>query len=156
MRGGKAFTPPRLNRGLGDLADHRSLCRASRRARLLCLRLSAGELQHRRLVRPDPGPGRNRGRLRQGGAARTFELSPECIGDIVVVPVKDKVIGSITSQHEFSGLNEPRRSHGGIAELVIPLIVNRKLSAYDGAGLWKFDAFFIACNHLARTRAAAE
>lgn len=83
-------------------------------------------------------------------AAEIFELPPECIGDIVVVTGKSKVIGTTETDHDLSGLTDPLRSHGGITEQNIPFITNRKLNqpdlGVDLANLRNFDAFFIACN----------
>ncbi|MBT6093870.1 MAG: phosphonoacetate hydrolase [Rhodospirillaceae bacterium] len=93
-------------------------------------------------------------------AAREFELPPECIGDIVVISEKHKVIGTTEAEHDLSGLNEPLRSHGGATEQNIPLIVNRKLnrenSDLDFDGLRNFDAFYVACNYSAWLTQAAE
>ena len=43
------------------------------------------------------------------------------------------------------GLNEPLRSHGGLTEQTIPVIVNRKTQNLPKP-LRNFDAFFIGCN----------
>jgi phosphonoacetate hydrolase len=85
--------------------------------------------------------------VRAEGCAR-FELPPDRMGDLIVIsggPKGSKVIGSSRSKHDLSGLNEPLRSHGGLTEQTIPIIVNRKTHELP-ANLRNFDAFFIGCN----------
>jgi phosphonoacetate hydrolase len=88
---------------------------------------------------------------------RRFELPEDRMGDIVVVsggPSFTKVIGTSRSKHDLSGLKEPLRSHGGLSEQEIPIIVNRKTVGLTGQ-LRNFDAFAIGCNHIARAEVAA-
>ena len=81
-------------------------------------------------------------------AARRFELPPDRIGDIVCVSGRFTVIGTSVSRHDLSGLDAPLRSHGGISEQHVPLIVNRKLPGLDPHHrLRNFDAFDLALNH---------
>lgn len=79
---------------------------------------------------------------------RIFELPEDRLGDIIVVSRDTKVIGTTAARHDLSGLKEPLRSHGGLTEQVIPIILNRKGVNLD-ANLRNFDAFFIGCNHVA-------
>ena len=79
------------------------------------------------------------------------------MGDIVVIsggPKFTRVIGSSRSKHDLSGLKEPLRSHGGLSEQEIPIIVNRKTTGLTGQ-LRNFDAFAIGCNHIANAAVAA-
>ena len=81
------------------------------------------------------------------GCAR-FELPEDRMGDIIVVSggsTGSKVIGTSRAKHDLSGLNEPLRSHGGLTEQTIPVIVNRKTQNLPNP-LRNFDAFFIGCN----------
>jgi phosphonoacetate hydrolase len=81
------------------------------------------------------------------GCAR-FELPEDRMGDIIVVSggsTGSKVIGTSRAKHDLSGLNEPLRSHGGLTEQTIPVIVNRKTQNLPKP-LRNFDAFFIGCN----------
>jgi phosphonoacetate hydrolase len=78
-------------------------------------------------------------------AAQRFELPADRIGDIVVVSTRHKVIGTSASRHDLSGLTEPLRSHGGISEQRVPLMVNRKITLPQGR-LRNFDAFDLALN----------
>jgi phosphonoacetate hydrolase len=84
---------------------------------------------------------------RAQGCAR-FELPDDRMGDIIVVSggaTGSKVIGSSRARHDLSGLNEPLRSHGGLTEQTVPVIVNRKVQNLPKP-LRNFDAFFIGCN----------
>ncbi len=81
-------------------------------------------------------------------AAERFELPADRIGDIVCVSERFTVIGTSASKHDLSGLDAPLRSHGGISEQRVPLIVNRKLPGLDHARrLRNFDAFDLALNY---------
>lgn len=84
---------------------------------------------------------------RAKGCAR-FELPEDRMGDIIVVSgggTGSKVIGTSRARHDLSGLNGPLRSHGGLTEQTIPVIVNRKTQNLP-KNLRNFDAFFIGCN----------
>jgi len=81
-------------------------------------------------------------------AAERFELPPERIGDLVVVSGKHVVIGTSKSRHDLSGLKEPLRSHGGISEQKVPLLINRRLNGVPAdRRLRNFDVFDLALNH---------
>ncbi|MAP11161.1 MAG: phosphonoacetate hydrolase [Gammaproteobacteria bacterium] len=82
-------------------------------------------------------------------AASDFELPPERLGDIVVVSEKHVTLGTSAADHDLSGLDAPLRSHGGISEQKVPLVLNRRLSGVDTtARLRNFDAFHLALNHI--------
>lgn len=84
---------------------------------------------------------------RTEGCAR-FELPEDRMGDIIVVSggkTGSKVIGTSRAKHDLSGLNEPLRSHGGLTEQTVPVIVNRKVRDLP-TPLRNFDAFYIGCN----------
>jgi phosphonoacetate hydrolase len=94
---------------------------------------------------------------RKDGSAR-FELPEDRMGDVIVIsggPKASKVIGSSRGKHDLSGLTEPLRSHGGLSEQDVPVIVNRRLSGLSGP-IRNFDAFAIGCNHIVEAAAAAE
>jgi phosphonoacetate hydrolase len=80
-------------------------------------------------------------------ACARFELPPDRVGDIVVTATVHKVLGTSRDRHDLSGLTEPLRSHGGITEETVPLIVNRPVSLPEGRRLRNFDVFDIALNH---------
>jgi phosphonoacetate hydrolase len=84
---------------------------------------------------------------RQVACAR-FELPPDRIGDIVVISSQHTVLGTSRSRHDLSGLDQPLRSHGGVTEERVPMIVNRKTAFPLERTLRNFDAFDIALNHI--------
>ena len=80
-------------------------------------------------------------------AAKRFELPPDRIGDLVVVSERSTVIGTSVSRHDLSALDVPLRSHGGVSEQRVPLILNRRIENIDPARHWRnFDAFDLALN----------
>lgn len=86
--------------------------------------------------------------LDREAAAQRFELPADRIGDIVCVSERFTVIGTSAEKHDLSGLDAPLRSHGGISEQRVPLILNRKLNGFDTTRrLRNFDAFDLALNH---------
>ena len=81
-------------------------------------------------------------------AAERFELPADRIGDLVVVSERFTVIGTSAARHDLSALEVPLRSHGGMSEQRVPLIVNRKLPGLDLARSFRnFDAFDLALNY---------
>ncbi len=85
--------------------------------------------------------------LPRGEACARFELPEDRMGDIVVVSTKHKVLGTSRSRHDLTGLTEPLRSHGGVSEQKVPLVVNRKADLPAGR-LRNFDVFDVALNHV--------
>jgi len=80
-------------------------------------------------------------------AAHRFELPADRIGDLVVVGERDTVLGTARSRHDLSQLELPLRSHGGLTEQRVPLVVNRPLPGLDANRRWRnFDAFDLALN----------
>ena len=81
-------------------------------------------------------------------AAEHFELPADRIGDIVVVSERSTVIGTAAARHDLSALDAPLRSHGGVSEQRVPLILNRPIAGLDPQRRWRnFDAFDLALNH---------
>lgn len=81
-------------------------------------------------------------------AARRFELPADRIGDIVAVSERNVVLGTSRSRHDLSQLELPLRSHGGISEQRVPLVVNRRIEGLDPLRRWRnFDAFELVLNH---------
>ncbi len=86
--------------------------------------------------------------LPRNAAAQRFELPADRIGDIVCVAERSTVIGTSAARHDLSALTVPLRSHGGLSEQRVPLIVNRPLPTLEGTRqLRNFDAFDLALNH---------
>ena len=85
--------------------------------------------------------------LTRAAAAERFELPPDRIGDVVVISRKDSVIGTSAGRHDLSGLDVPLRSHGGLSEQKVPLLVNRKVAEQPATRRWRnFDAFDLGLN----------
>ncbi|MGB7302302.1 MAG: phosphonoacetate hydrolase [Burkholderiaceae bacterium] len=80
-------------------------------------------------------------------ASERFELPPERIGDLVVVSTINTVLGSAKSRHDLSGLEVPLRSHGGVSEQAVPLIINRRLTGLPSRQWRNFDAFDLGLNY---------
>ncbi len=75
-------------------------------------------------------------------AAAHFELPPDRLGDLVVVSIRSVVLGSAAARHDLSGLDVPLRSHGGVSEQRVPLILNRRIADLEAGRRWRnFDAF---------------
>ena len=86
--------------------------------------------------------------LTRAEAAAAFELPADRIGDLVVVAERSTVIGTAASRHDLSALEVPLRSHGGVSEQRVPLIINRAISGLDPNRRWRnFDAFDLVLNH---------
>jgi phosphonoacetate hydrolase len=80
-------------------------------------------------------------------AASRFELPADRIGDLVVVSERSFVLGTSVSRHDLSQLELPLRSHGGLSEQRVPLIINRRIEGLDQLRRWRnFDAFDLALN----------
>ena len=85
----------------------------------------------------------------RGEAAAFFELPADRIGDLIVISGRSTVIGTSASRHDLSLLDAPLRSHGGVSEQRVPLIVNRLPVGIDQHRRWRnFDAFDLALNHV--------
>ena len=85
--------------------------------------------------------------LTRAEAAARFELPPDRIGDLVVVSRRDTVVGTSRNRHDLSGLDVPLRSHGGMSEQKVPLLVNRGVPPQRDARRWRnFDAFDLGLN----------
>jgi phosphonoacetate hydrolase len=81
-------------------------------------------------------------------AALEYELPADRIGDLVVVSERFVVLGTSAAKHDLSGLDVPLRSHGGVSEQRVPLIVNRPLKGLDNNRRFRnFDAFDLALNY---------
>jgi len=89
-------------------------------------------------------------------ACERFELPEERLGDIVIVSTRHKVLGTSASNHDLSGLDVPLRSHGGISEQTVPLILSHPVNANAALPdrLRNFDAFDLVLNHVDATSVA--
>jgi phosphonoacetate hydrolase len=82
-------------------------------------------------------------------ACRRFELPEDCIGDVVVVSERHTVLGTAAARHDLSGLDAPLRSHGGLSEQRVPVVLNRRTRLDARARVRNFDAFDLALNRIA-------
>ena len=79
-----------------------------------------------------------------------FQLANDRMGDLILVSEQDTVIGTTADKHDLSGLEVPLRSHGGVTEQTVPLIVSQPVSGLDDSKqLRNFDIFNVALNHTA-------
>jgi len=77
-----------------------------------------------------------------------FGLAYDRMGDLILVSTINTVIGTTADRHDLSGLDVPLRSHGGVTEQTVPLIVSQPVSGLDAAHtLRNFDIFNVALNH---------
>jgi len=87
--------------------------------------------------------------LGREAACRRFELPPDRVGDLVAVSGRHVVIGTSEARHDLSGLDAPLRSHGGISEQRVPLLLNRPTPGVPAdQRLRNFDVFDLALNHV--------
>ena len=86
----------------------------------------------------------------QVGSVTTTLLRMPFLFDWTKLPAgltKHKVLGTSRSRHDVTGLTEPLRSHGGVSEQKVPLVVNRRADLPAGR-LRNFDVFDVALNHV--------
>ena len=85
-------------------------------------------------------------------AAERYRLPADRIGDVVLLADAATVMGRYPQWHDLSGLDAPLRSHGGLGELQVPFLINRRLPRPplldepfgQPAYLHNYDAFWIA------------
>jgi len=96
-------------------------------------------------------------------AARSFSLPADRIGDVVVLGTEGTAVGRYAAWHDLSGLDAPLRSHGGLGELQIPFIINRRLPRPEQlieeygqpAYVHNYDAFWVATSLLTQHAAVS-
>lgn len=81
-------------------------------------------------------------------AAAMYEMPLDREGDIVLVSAKDAVLGSRREEHALDTVMDHRlRSHGGLSEQEIPLLMSLPIANTPGGHDWRnFDVFDIALN----------
>ncbi|MBM3524825.1 MAG: phosphonoacetate hydrolase [Alphaproteobacteria bacterium] len=92
--------------------------------------------------------------LDRKSACARYELPEDRMGDIVVVSSRHKVLGTSRARHDLSGLKEPLRSHGGVSEQRVPLMLNRRVALEPGRRYRNFDIFDLALNRVQERIAA--
>ena len=94
--------------------------------------------------------------LDKKAACRAFDLPPDREGDVVVVAGANVCVGASEKDHDLSGLAGHRlRTHGGVSEAKVPIIINAPLNAdyrlRGGAAILKsWQLFDFALNGTAR------
>jgi phosphonoacetate hydrolase len=86
--------------------------------------------------------------LEREAAAIAFELPGDRIGDLVVLADAGTVLGRSRETHDLSALHGPLRSHGGLHERTVPLIVCAPVmpGALEGAPLYNRDLHEVLLN----------
>jgi phosphonoacetate hydrolase len=84
-------------------------------------------------------------------AADAFELPADRIGDLIVLADAETVIGKSSAAHDLSALHGTLRSHGGLHERQVPIIVTHRLreDALLGRDLRNRDLHDLLLNQLA-------
>jgi phosphonoacetate hydrolase len=67
------------------------------------------------------------GVLDRSAAAESFELPADRIGDLIVLADGETVLGKSPDAHDLTALRGALRSHGGLHERVVPMIVCERL-----------------------------
>jgi phosphonoacetate hydrolase len=86
--------------------------------------------------------------LEREAACRRFELPPDRMGDLVVISTRHVVLGTAAARHDLSGLDAPLRSHGGLSEQRVPLLVNRRTTGGPVGRRRNFDIFDVVLNQV--------
>jgi phosphonoacetate hydrolase len=88
------------------------------------------------------------GVLDRAAAARAFELPLDRIGDLVVLSDAETALGGEEARHDLSALRGPLRSHGGLHEQDVPLVLCQPVAAdrAERDGLRNADLFDLLLN----------
>lgn len=91
------------------------------------------------------------GVLDRSAAADSFDLPADRIGDLVVLADARTVLGKSREAHDLSALDGALRSHGGLHERTVPIIVCERLAPEGIAGceLYNRDLHSLLLNHVA-------
>ncbi|MGZ4245791.1 MAG: phosphonoacetate hydrolase, partial [Solirubrobacteraceae bacterium] len=74
------------------------------------------------------------GVLDRAAAAASFDLPADRIGDLIVLADRRTVLGRSREAHDLSQLRGTLRSHGGLHERIVPLVILAPLPAGALAG----------------------
>lgn len=87
--------------------------------------------------------------LSRADGCQRFELPEDRLGDVLVVSAPHKVLGTSAERHDLSELRQPLRSHGGISEQRVPLLLNRPTPTLAAERpLRNYDIFDVALNYV--------
>jgi phosphonoacetate hydrolase len=78
-------------------------------------------------------------------AAAELELPADRIGDLYVLAASDAVLGRTLSDHDLSQLHGTLRSHGGMHETMVPMLVSEPIDS-PPEECRNFDIFQLTCN----------
>jgi phosphonoacetate hydrolase len=85
--------------------------------------------------------------LEQREACRLFDLPTDRTGDVVVCADRHTVLGTRSDEHDLSAMTHSLRSHGGLAERLVPILFNRPISRQRPVwNLRNYDAFWLGLN----------
>jgi phosphonoacetate hydrolase len=89
--------------------------------------------------------------LDRDAAADAFDLPADRIGDLVVLADRSTVLGKSAAAHDLSQLHGTLRSHGGLHERRVPIIISHALcaGALDGRDLRNRDLHDLLLNQIA-------
>jgi phosphonoacetate hydrolase len=89
--------------------------------------------------------------LDQNAAADAFDLPADRIGDLIVLADRSTVLGKSAAAHDLSQLHGTLRSHGGLHERRVPIIISHPLrpGALEGRDLRNRDLHDLLLNQLA-------
>jgi phosphonoacetate hydrolase len=94
--------------------------------------------------------------LSREDVCRLYELPPDREGDVAVISRADVCIGGAEAEHDLAGLKGHRlRTHGGVSEARVPIIINRPLNdeyrlKVVGGMLKSYQVFDYALNGVAQ------
>ncbi len=90
--------------------------------------------------------------LSREDVCRLYDLPPDREGDVAVISRADVCIGGAEKEHDLAGLKGHRlRTHGGVSEAKVPVIINRPLNDQyrlrtAGGPLKSYEIFDYALN----------
>ena len=93
--------------------------------------------------------------LSREDVCRLYDLPPDREGDVAVISRADVCIGGAEKEHDLAGLKGHRlRTHGGVSEAKVPVIINRPLNdeyrlRTAGGPLKSYQIFDFALNGVA-------
>jgi phosphonoacetate hydrolase len=89
--------------------------------------------------------------LDRSAAADAFDLPTDRIGDLIVLADAATVLGKSAEHHDLSQLHGTLRSHGGLHERRVPIIISHPLraGALDGRDLRNRDLHDLLLNQIA-------
>ena len=89
--------------------------------------------------------------LDRDAAADAFDLPAQRIGDLIVLADRRTVLGKSAAAHDLSQLHGTLRSHGGLHERRVPIIISHRLraGALDGRDLRNRDLHDLLLNEIA-------